>query len=172
VPEAAYRMLLREAGGHRWQHTPAHDRKGRTHTSTVTVAVLEVLKEHDWTIPEKEIEITTTRDSGPGGQHRNTTDSCVIMCHIPTGIKVKAAAKSQHQNKREARALLEAKVKDLRWNQAKTEIDHHRANQVGSGMRGDKIRTYRVKDNQAVDDRSGRKVPLKKVLNGHLELLN
>ena len=130
------------------------------------------LRETEWVIPDQEIEVLTTKDSGPGGQHRNKTESAVIMKHRPTGIKVKASAKSQHQNRKSARAMLERRVAELR---KQGQIDQHNAtrrNQVGSGMRGDKVRTYRTRDNRVVDDRTGRKVSLKKVLQGELNLFD
>jgi peptide chain release factor 1 len=120
---------------------------------------------------DADIEIFTTRDSGPGGQHRNKTESCVVMRHKPTGIQAKAATKSQHRNKVLARQVLEARV-SARFAAIDGEKDaRNRREQVGSGMRGDKIRTYRVRDDQVTDHRSGAKASLKTVLDGGLESL-
>lgn len=133
---------------------------------------MEPLCKADWSIPDHEIEVITTKDSGPGGQHRNKTESAVVLTHLPTGLKVKAAAKSQHQNRKTARAMLERKVSELR---RQGQIDHHnqtRRDQVGTGMRGDKVRTYRTQDNRVVDERTGQKVSLKKVLRGELEIFD
>ncbi len=162
--------FFNEAGGHRWQRVPPTEKRGRVHTSTVTIAVLELLHA-SYTLKEGDIEIFTTKDSGPGGQHRNKTESCVILRHIPTGIEAKASTKSQHRNKLLAREVLEARVFSLLKTQDKSIIDRQRKNQVGSGMRGDKIRTYRQKDNICSDHRSGKKTSLSLILEGKLELL-
>lgn len=92
--------MLQESGGHRWQRIPPTERKDRVHTSTVTVVALLVPEEREWKLSDKDITIFTTKDSGPGGQHRNKTESCVIMRHIPTGIEAKASSKSQYANKK------------------------------------------------------------------------
>lgn len=164
--------MLREAGGHRWQRVPPTERRGRVHTSTVTVAVFQVLAETEWTLKESDIEVFTTKDSGPGGQHRNKTESCVVMRHRPTGIEAKASAKSQHQNRRTARAVLEARVRAVEEGRVATSRAMDRRLQVGSGMRGDKVRTYRVQDEIVTDHRSGRKTRLARVRAGFLEEFN
>ena len=162
--------MLKEAGGHRWQRVPPTEKRGRVHTSTVTIAVLELLHA-SYTLKDDDIEIFTTKDSGPGGQHRNKTESCVIMRHKPTGIEAKASTKSQHRNKVLAREVLEARVTALFKSQEKSKIDLNRKCQVGSGMRGDKIRTYREKDNIVSDHKTGKKTSLLSILEGRLELL-
>ena len=163
--------MLQESGGHRWQRIPPTERKGRVHTSTVTVAAFEAHTIQQWKLNESDIIIFTTKDSGPGGQHRNKTESCVIMRHEPTGIEAKAATKSQPQNKKVARELLEQRVSDYMSAKEKSKVDINRKEQVGSGMRGDKIRTYREQDGLATDHRSNKKVRLKDVMRGNLELL-
>jgi peptide chain release factor 1 len=168
---AAIRPLLREAGGHRWQRVPPTERKGRVHTSTVTVAIMPLGNIREYRLKDSDIEIFTTRDTGPGGQHRNKTESCVVMRHTPTGVQAKAATKSQHRNKALARQVLEVRV-STHFASIEGERDaRKRREQVGSGMRGDKIRTYRVRDDQATDHRSGTKAPLKTILGGNLEAL-
>ena len=161
--------MLNESGGHRWQRIPPTERKGRVHTSTVTVSVLEILTEEKFQLLDKDLRIETTRDTGPGGQHRNTTDSCVVVTHIPTGLKAKAASRSQHENRKTARAVLESRVAD-HFNSIKYEaVNKQRLDQVGSGMRGDKIRTYRERDDVATDHRTEKKVKLSFILRGDLE---
>lgn len=164
-------ILLRESGGHRWQRIPPTEKRGRVHTSTVTVAVFEVKPPEQWMIKDSEIEIFTTKDSGPGGQHRNKTESCVVMRHKPTGIEAKAAEKSQHQNRRAAREMLEVRVAEFLSNQMKKKLDATRRDMIGSGMRGDKIRTYREQDNVVIDHRTGRKISLSVVEDGHIDAL-
>lgn len=171
---AAERLLplLRESGGHRWQRVPPTERKGRVHTSTVTVAVFEIPEASTWALRDADIETFTTRDTGPGGQHRNKTESCVVMRHLPTGIQAKSALKSQHQNRQIAREVLEARVAEhyLR-ERASAEIADRRS-KVGSGMRGDKIRTYREQDDRVTDHRTGRTARLRDVRDGQIGALS
>jgi len=140
---SAVTPLLLEAGGHRYQRVPPTERNGRVQTSTVTVAVFKVMSEGAYLLEDQDIRIITTKDGGPGGQHRNKTESCVIMRHLPTGIEAKASAKCQHQNRRAARTMLEARVATFFEDVSVAQLRHSRKEQVGSGQRGDKIRTYR-----------------------------
>lgn len=136
------------------------------------MAVLDLKDESGWKIIDKDIETFTTRDSGPGGQHRNTTDSCVVMRHIPTGITAKAADRCQHANKRTARALLESRVSEYYSSMEREKLTKERKSQIGSGMRGDKIRTYREKDNCVTDHATGKKADLRKIIKGNIDLLH
>lgn len=130
-----------------------------------------VPEEREWKLNEKEIIVFTTKDSGPGGQHRNKTESCVIMRHVPTGIEAKAASKSQHLNKKTAREMLEIRVKRF-YDQRKYEaLTKERDEARGSGMRGDKVRTYRERDDTVTDHRTDVKLRLKDVRGGKLEQL-
>jgi peptide chain release factor 1 len=141
------------------------------HTSTVTVAVFEVLPPDRWVLRDADIEVFTTRDSGPGGQHRNKTESCVVMRHLPTGIQAKSALKSQHQNRQLARASLEARVAACLAERSAAVLAAARKAKVGTGMRADKIRTYRQQDDRVTDHRTGRTARLKAVLAGNLEAI-
>lgn len=141
------------------------------HTSTVTVAVMSAGAGKASALLDRDILVFTTKDSGPGGQHRNKTESCVIMRHLPTGIEAKAASKSQHRNKETARAVLDARVADHLDAIARSSANERRQQQVGSGMRGDKIRTYRAQDDRVVDHRSDRKVSLSALMKGSLTTL-
>jgi peptide chain release factor 1 len=120
---------------------------------------------------EEDIKIFVTKDTGPGGQHRNKTESCIVMRHIPTGIEAKAASKSQHNNRREARLLLEQRVIDHYTQKAASVREDLRRSQVGSGMRGDKIRTYREQDDTVVDHRTEKRCRLSDVQAGKLDKL-
>ncbi len=164
--------LFAENGGHRWQRIPPTERRGRVHTSTVTVAVLELRAERDWRLDPAEIRTAVTRDSGPGGQHRNKTESCVVMTHLPTGLTAKAAAKCQHRNRAAARALLEARVQAFFEKNAEAERRTERRAKHGSGQRGDKVRTYRVRDDRVTDHRSGKKTTLTALRAGELGRLD
>lgn len=168
---AHLRTLLNESGGHRWQRVPPTERKGRIHTSTVTVAVFEVPEAVAWALRDVDIETFTTRDTGPGGQHRNKTESCVVMRHLPTGIQAKSALKSQHQNRQIAREVLEARVAEHYRQQRTAAKAADRRDQVGSGMRGDKVRTYREQDDRVTDHRTGRTARLRDVRAGQIDAL-
>ena len=150
-----------ESGGHRWQRVPPTERKGRVHTSTVTVVALPIPEEREWILPEKDIVIFTMKSSGPGGQHVNKTNSCVVIRHLPTGIEAKADSRSQLINRKTARALLESKVSAFYSEKQISEKSKIRHKLRGSGMRGDKIRTYRVQDDIVTDHRSETKFRLK-----------
>ena len=133
------------------------------------MAVLPVPEPHAYKLRDADIEVFTTKDSGPGGQHRNKTESAVVMRHRPTGVEAKAASKSQHANRRQAREVLEARVAALLSGQAEIERNESRSQQIGSGMRGDKIRTYRARDDIVLDHRGGKKLRLRRVLEGFLD---
>lgn len=166
-------FFSKEPGNHRWQRIPPTETKGRVHTSSITVAVLyNTPEQKKFFINPKEFEITTTRGTGNGGQHKNTTDSCVVVKHISTGITVREDGRSQHQNKEFAIAEVTRRVREYYDSLKKKGVDDERRNQIGSGLRGDKIRTYNVKDDRAVDHRNGKKVSLSKILKGYLELLH
>jgi peptide chain release factor 1 len=127
-------------------------------TSTVTVAVLDPDAPAAATVRPADVDITTTRGSGPGGQKRNKTETCVIATHRPTGVTVRVDnERSQHDNRRLAMQLLGARVAAAAHEAHTTRLNANRAEQVGSGERGDKIRTYRVRDDQVTDHRTGRK---------------
>lgn len=169
-PEQLVKPLLSETGGHRWQRVPPTERNGRVHTSTVTVVALQIPEKSDWSLIDRDIEVFTKRSSGAGGQHVNKTESCVVMRHLPTGIEAKSALKCQHQNRREARAMLEARVRALQAKKTYEELSDKRR-EKGSGMRGDKIRTYREKDDIVIDHRTDKKYRLKDIRSGKLKAL-
>lgn len=120
-------------------------------------------------IAEHEVTKRVTRGSGKGGQHRNTTDSKVVLTHEPTGIQASADGRCQHTNLRNAWAVLSARIQAHQQQNELERLDQQRAQQAGSGMRADKIRTYREKDGQVVDHRSNRKGSLKQFEKGNWE---
>jgi len=165
--KGAKKVFAHEAGGHRFQRIPPTDKRGRVHTSTVTVAVLEEPTSTSFVINEKDIEWTTCRGSGAGGQHRNRTESAVQMTHIPTGLRVRMEnERSQHQNKELAFRVLAARIHERQMNESSASRDKVRKNQVGSGMRGDKIRTIRQQDGVVTDHNSGNKIKYKDYVRG------
>ncbi len=147
----AAKIFSNEGGGHRWQRPSPTDKRGRVHTSTVTVAILPEPQQHEFHLDDKDLEITTRRGSGPGGQHRNKTDSCVDIKHKPTGITVTVDGRDQHKNKALAKQILRAKLLAKQREHDILQRNQDRKQQVGCGMRGDKRRTIRVGDNQVVD---------------------
>lgn len=154
-----------EAGGHRWQAVSGR----RVHTSTVTVAVLDEPKEHEVHINSSDVEETFTKGSGPGGQHRNKTDSAVMLKHKPTGIVVRAEnGKSQYINRQTAMSILRARLKDQQLNESKNQRAADRKTQVGSGMRGDKVRTIQVRNGVVVDHRTGKRMSYERYAKGYL----
>lgn len=161
-----------EIGGHRFQRIPPTETKGRVHTSSITVAVIEHSKTKKVSINPKELEITTTMGSGPGGQHRNRTQSCVTVKHKPTGITIREDGRSQHKNKEFAINEVNRKVQKYYDSLKKGKEDFERRGQIGSGSRGEKIRTYNVKNNRAVDHRNKKKIPLTRIFKGEIKLLH
>jgi peptide chain release factor 1 len=156
-----------EPGGHRWQRVPPTEKHGRPQSSTVTVAVMTEPTEAEVHLEERDLEITTCRGSGPGGQARNMTASAVQVKHRPTGVYVRCdGERSQFQNKRTALAMLRAKLWQTKRDAAEQERASDRRSQVGSGMRGDKRRTVRVMDEQVVDHVTGRRWRLRDYLRG------
>jgi len=165
--KGAKAAFAQESGGHRFQRVPPNDKRGRVQTSTVTVAVLEEPKEHDLRIDPKDIEWQTCRGSGAGGQHRNVTETAVQMTHLPTGIRVRVEnERSQSMNRETAMRVLRARIFESRQKAATEERANSRRSQVGSGMRGDKIRTIRAQDGQVTDHRSNHQIRYKDYIRG------
>lgn len=137
------------------------------HTSTVTVAVLPEPSQVQLDLPWSELDWKTCRGSGAGGQHRNVTDSAVVMTHRPTGLQVRVESeRSQHQNRAAAYNHLRARLWAHQQALAADKRASRRKGQVGSGMRGDKRRTIRVRDGRVVDHVDGRRWKLKAYLRG------
>lgn len=152
------KVFEHEAGGHRWQMISPTDRKGRVHTSTITVAVLPEPREHELKILDQDLEIETMRGSGAGGQHRNVTDSAVRITHLPTGVVVRCESeRSQALNKETAMAVLRARIVEARNATLGQERDSQRRQQVGSGQRGDKVRSIDVPEDRVTCHLTGRR---------------
>jgi peptide chain release factor 1 len=115
---------------------------------------------------ERDVEIRTTRGSGPGGQARNKSDSCVIATHVPSGLAVRVDMRSQFQSRSVALKILAARIRESTKARGQATRNAERRNQVGSGMRGDKSRTYRTQDDRVTDHRTGATWSLKKWTRG------
>jgi peptide chain release factor 1 len=146
-----------EAGGHRWQRVPPNEKRDRVHTSTVTVAVLDEPSEIELRLDPAELDISTCRASGSGGQNVQKTDSAVQIRHIPTGTIVRCETeRSQSYNKTTALSILRARLHERRLREANAQRADDRRRQIGSGQRGDKRRTIAVQRDSVVDHVTGR----------------
>lgn len=151
--EGVFARLKFESGVHRVQRVPATEASGRIHTSAATVAVLPEAEDIDIDIKPEDIRIDTMRASGAGGQHVNKTDSAVRITHLPTGIVVVSAEKSQHQNRRLAMQVLKSRLFDSERQRSEQERARARKDQVGSGDRSQRIRTYNFPQGRVTDHR-------------------
>lgn len=151
--KGVFARLKYESGVHRVQRVPETETGGRIHTSAATVAVLPEAEDVDVEIKTEDIRIDTMRASGAGGQHVNKTDSAVRIVHIPTGITVVSAEKSQHQNRRLAMKVLRSRIYEQEVDRRADERAESRKSQVGTGDRSQRIRTYNYSQGRVSDHR-------------------
>lgn len=165
--------LDNECGGHRIQRVPPTERKGRVHTSTVTVAVIDSSKQTSSgvLIPHSDLKIEWYSGTGAGGQHRNKHQNSCRITHIPTGIVVTSQTRSRQNSLALAIEEIQRQVDSIAERAYNSNIASDRRQQVGSGMRGDKIRTYRFQDDVVKDHLTNKSANTKKVLAGNFDLL-
>jgi peptide chain release factor 1 len=162
--------LQNEAGGHRIQRVPPTERKGRVHTSTVTVAITDPeLRVEEY--KESDFRIEWYSGTGAGGQHRNKHQNSCRMTYLPTGQTATAQCRSRQNSLESAKQALLETLNSQARREFKQNLDIDRKLQVGSGMRGDKIRTYRLQDDSVKDHNTGASATVSKVMRGYFDLM-
>ena len=171
--EGVYGALKNESGVHRVQRVPVTERQGRVHTSTASVAVLPVVEAKVVDVKESDLEVTFSRAGGPGGQNVNKVETAVRILHKPTGIVVGSREeRSQYANRERVMEVLRAKLYEAQKEQAVGSVSELRKEQIGTGDRAEKIRTYNFPEDRITDHRIKKKFHnIEKVLEGNLDAI-
>jgi peptide chain release factor 1 len=170
--DGAYDRLKHESGGHRVQRVPDTESQGRIHTSLATVAVLPEAESVEVDIKDEDIKFDTFRAGGPGGQNVNKTSSAVRLTHLPTGLVVTCQDESsQHKNRAKAMRVLRARLFEMEESRRRAERDRTRRSQIGSGDRGERIRTYNFPQGRVTDHRLKENFNVDRIIDGDLDAL-
>jgi len=158
-----------EIGAHRFQRVPPTESKGRVHTSTVSVAILNEKQDINIELDLSEIDVFYTRGTGKGGQHKNVTNSCVVVRHNPSGIEVRIDGRNQHKNKKDALAELKKRIKNKEKKKNSSNYSSIRNKQIKNNKNR---RTYNLKSGIVKDHITGNKTSFKNIMKGKIELLH
>ncbi|MDR0867647.1 MAG: peptide chain release factor 1 [Planctomycetota bacterium] len=168
----AFSALKYEGGGHRVQRVPETENQGRIHTSAATVAVLPEVEEYEIEIKPQDLRIETIKSTGPGGQNVNKTESAIRILHLPTGLIVHVGdEKSQNKNKSKAMRVLRARLSEMKKREEEAARAKERREQVGSGDRSERVRTYNFPQDRCSDHRLNRNFSLSDIIAGKLDKL-
>lgn len=166
--------LDNERGGHRVQRIPSTEKRGRVHTSLITVAVIDPelgIDESFASTQDSDFSVEWFSGTGAGGQHRNKTQNCCRLTHIPTGIIESQQGRRRESNYRSAMTKIVKRISDMQISQTSSAVSCVRREQVGRGFRNEKIRTYKYKSNVVIDHNTNKSAKCNKVLKGHFPLL-
>lgn len=169
--ESAFEDLEQESGVHRVQRIPGTERQGRIHTSTASVAIMPVVESKEIKINPSDLDVSFFRSSGPGGQNVNKVETAVRIVHKPTGIVVSSqASRTQLENREQAMTILQSKLQEKDLEEKQSAMGTLRRDQIGTGDRAEKIRTYNFPQDRITDHRIGKKFSnLEKILDGDLD---
>lgn len=167
----AIKNLTQEAGGHRIQRIPPTEKRGRVHTSTVTVAIINQETTERTLIDNKDLEVSWFSGTGPGGQNRNKVQASCRLKHTPSGIIATAQTRSRANSYEQAYDTLKKRLEESIHILKQNNLRHMIKSQVGSGQRGDKIRTVQFQHNVATDHRTGKKITAEEYMLGYMDRL-